>query len=129
MRFVAMPETRRDARERHKEVYLDGQARRPHSHTRSLRRSLEEEGTSANGICAQCDPVLSRHVSDFKDMVHRGSELKRRKRINPHPKRVDITHYRDIVRQNEWLRSMIVLETTCAAALVSGWHLVSPKLD
>lgn len=38
-------------------------------------------------------------------MVHQGSELKKKKSINPHPKIPDKTHYRDLVRQNEWLRS------------------------
>ena len=40
-------------------------------------------------------------------MVHRGSQLRRRKSINPNPKRRDFTHYRDVVRQNEWLRSNV----------------------
>ena len=49
---------------------------------------------------------LSRHMSEInKSMVHQGSALKRRKSANPHPKRGDATHYRDLVRQNEWLRS------------------------
>ena len=38
----------------------------------TLRRSLEEVPTTSSGVCAQCDPVLSRHVSDFKSLVHRG---------------------------------------------------------
>ena len=40
-------------------------------------------------------------------MVHQGTELKKRKTINPTPKRPEseFTHYRDITRQNEWLRA------------------------
>ena len=102
-----MPKTRKERREQQRAAYLDGRASRPHSHTRTLRRSLEEVPTSSSGVCAQCDPVLSRHVSDFKGMVHRGSDLKRRKSINPNPKRGDFTQYRDVVRQNEWLRSNV----------------------
>ena len=40
-------------------------------------------------------------------MKHSGTELKKRKRTNPYPKRPEseIEHYRDIVKQKEWLRS------------------------
>ena len=43
----------------------------------------------------------------FKGIVHQGTELKKRKKINPTPKRpeVDLTHYRDITGQNEWIRA------------------------
>lgn len=37
-------------------------------------------------------------------MVHQGSDLVRKKGINPPPKKADTTHYRDLVSQNEWLR-------------------------
>ena len=40
-------------------------------------------------------------------MVHQGSDLKRKIAVNPHPKRADTTHYRDLVRQNEWLRQNV----------------------
>ena len=40
-------------------------------------------------------------------MVHQGSELIRKKSINPHPKKPDKTHYRDLVSQNEWLRQIL----------------------
>ena len=72
---------------------------------RKLSESLSEKGINSDGVCAQCDPVLSRHVSDFKSMMHQGTKLKSRKSINPHPKCGNFTHYCDIVRQNEWLRS------------------------
>ena len=39
--------------------------------------------------------------------MHQGSDLKRKKAVNPHPKRVDLTHYRDIVKQNDWLRQNV----------------------
>lgn len=80
---------------------MDGKARRPHSHSRTIRRSFEER---TSGVCAQCDPVLSRHVGAFKSIVHTGSEYNRRKRINPYPKKTEVTHYRDIVSQNNWLK-------------------------
>ena len=101
-----MPKTRRDRRNARKEVYLDGRACNPHSHSRVLRRSLEEASSSSVGtsVCSQCAPVLSRYSDTFKGMVHQGSDLRRKKAINPHPKRVDTTHYRDLVKQNDWLR-------------------------
>ena len=37
-------------------------------------------------------------------MVHQGSELKRKKSINPVPQKDDAIPYRDKVRQNEWMR-------------------------
>ena len=88
--------------------YLEGHARRPHSHSKALSKSLEgAEESTATGVCSQCSPILSRYADVFKSMVHTGTELKKRKRINPHPKRgeTELTHYRDITRQNEWLQS------------------------
>lgn len=39
--------------------------------------------------------------------MRQGSDLKRKKAVNPPPKRVDLTHYRDIVKQNDWLRQNV----------------------
>ena len=100
-----MPKTRKMQREHFTQAYLEGRARRPHSHSRTIERSLEEQGTTTSGVCAQCDPVLSRYVSEFKSMVHTGSEYNRRKRIHPYPKKTEVTHYRDIVTQNNWLKA------------------------
>ena len=40
-------------------------------------------------------------------MKKEGSSLKRVKRINPVPRRVDMDHYWDVKAQNDWLRSNI----------------------
>ena len=40
-------------------------------------------------------------------MKRQGTELKRRKLINPHPKQPDKEQYRDLVKQNEWLRNNV----------------------
>ena len=100
-----MPKTRRERRIARKDAYLDGRARKPHHHTPVLKRALKESRrsssigespiTSSTSICLQCT---------FKGMVHQGTELKRKIAINPHPKKSDMTHYRDLVNQNEWLR-------------------------
>ena len=36
-----------------------------------------------------------------------GTELKKRKKINPHPKRPHFDHYRDLKKQNDWLHSNV----------------------
>ena len=104
--------TRRERRAKRKEHYLNGEARRPHIHTRTLEKSFDESNedssTSLNPVvCPQCYPVLSRYSVMFKQMVHQGSELMKRKKSNPTPKRPEdeLTHYRDINGQNEWLRA------------------------
>ena len=42
-------------------------------------------------------------------MINQGIELKKRKKSNPLPKcpESEITHYRNVTRQNEWLRANI----------------------
>ena len=49
----------------------------------------------------------STFTTTFKEMVHTGTELKKRKKINPTPKRPEseLTHYHDVTGQNEWLRA------------------------
>ena len=106
-----MPKTRKERRKASKAAYLAGRAKNPHRHTPVLRRSLEEscsaEPVSSTGVCPQCAPILSRYSETFKNLVHQGTELKRRKAINPHPKKPDTTHYRDVVQQNDWLRNNV----------------------
>ena len=100
-------------KEKQRQNYLDGVARRPHSHSRTLRRSLEgaaaASSASTSSICPQCYPVLARYISVFKSMQHSGTELKKRKRSNSYPKKQDteFQHHRDITKQNEWLRSNV----------------------
>lgn len=77
-------------------------------------------GTDSSGICSLCSPVLTRYVSDFKGMVHRGGELKRRKSINPHPTTKTSS---DKMSGSEPM-SLIVLGTISIAVLVYGPHLV-----
>ena len=69
---------------------LDGKARCPHTHSRTLRRSLAEASFSSTstdqggvGVCPQCFPVPSCYATTFKEMVCTGTELKKRKKINP----------------------------------------------
>ena len=105
-----MPKTsRKERREKQRTNYLEGRARRPYTHTPSLNRSLAEDSQvcASTGICMQCNPILSRYADTFKSMVHQGTELKKRKHMNPNPKRTDATPYRDLKRQNEWIQANV----------------------
>ena len=119
-----MPKTpkRKTRREELKDNYLSGKGRKSYTHSPALNSSLEEDaeqpgpsGANSSGanscgavasssVCTKCRPILSRYSGIFKGLVHQGSELKKRKRLNPHPKRPDTTHYRDLNRQNDWIR-------------------------
>ena len=58
-------------------------------------------------MCKRCRPILSRFIEQFKGLTKRGSDLKKVKRINPHPKKPDVAHYRDLKSTNEWLQANI----------------------
>ena len=58
-------------------------------------------------VCKSCAPVLCRYSETFKGLKRQGSERKKWKKINPHPKKSSFSHYRDLTKQNEWLRSNI----------------------
>ena len=62
---------------------------------------------SSTLVCNSCAPILEKYAFVFKGMVRQGSELRRRKSINPNPRKPNFQHYRDLVKQNEWLRNNI----------------------
>ena len=108
---AAMPKertsTRKERREEQSRHYLQGRAKKPHVHTRSMDAALAEASSrdeAVEGVCKRCRPVLSRYVIDFNELTHHGSALKRRQHINPAPRKPDTQHYRDVKKQNEWLR-------------------------
>lgn len=101
-----MPKDRKARRSAQRESYLQGKARRPYSRTPDLDRSLTEASGSsgaASGVCTRCTPILSRYVEVFQGLVHQGTQLRKRKHVNPYPKRTNAIPYRDLKRQNEWL--------------------------
>ena len=102
-----MGRTCKEQRESYTQAFLHGKVRKPHTHSRTIRQSLDSQGSQTEQVWAQCDPVLSCHVSEFKNMVHTGSELKKRKRLNPNPKRAGAVQYRGVVCQNNWLKSNV----------------------
>jgi len=135
-----MPKTQKERRASRRDNYLTGKARSPHIHTRTLRRSLEEEGedsrfaSSATPVCTQCLPVLSRYAAMFKGMTHQGTELKKRKKVNPTPKRqeTEFTHYRDVTSQNKWLRANMFDSLGnylyCFGCILSSFEISSDRL-
>ena len=116
--------TRIDRREAKKQRYLQGKSRKPYRVSKELQRSFEDSDSACNpslsssnsmachieqsqwnkNVCKSCAPVLQKYAITFKGMKRQGSELKKRKRINPHLKKPETQQYRDLVRQNEWLR-------------------------
>ena len=110
-----MPKTPKEKRAEQRANFLERRARRSYRHTTGLNRSLTEDGQEAGPsspsesfrVCAQCNPILSRYAGVFKDLVHQGTELRKKKRINPYPKRANAIPYRDVKRQNEWLRANV----------------------
>lgn len=42
-----------------------------------IQEQSDVQGSQTEQVCAQCDPVHSCHVTEFKNMVHTGSELKK----------------------------------------------------
>ena len=122
------PSTRKERREEQSRHYLQGRAKKPHVHTRSMDAEFAEASSrdeAAEGICKRCRPVLSRYVVDFNELTHRGSALKRRQHINPAPRKPDTQHYRDVKRQNEWLGENFfdALGNTSIVLSVSAMHL------
>ena len=103
-----MPKTRKEIRRGVRDNYLAGRARKSYRHRPTLNSSFQEQpspsetasacAASSTGCCAQCRPILSRYSEIFNGLTHRGSELKKRKHLNPDPKRPDITHYHDLNR-------------------------------
>ena len=59
------------------------------------------------GLCVRCRPVLSRFIDQFKGLTKRGNDLKKVKKVNSHPKKPDVAHYRDLKAQNEWLQANV----------------------
>ena len=98
--------------------YLERKARHAHNISAEIRACFEEnqpglsgannEPSHGNGdVCKCCEPVLLKYSDTFMGLKMQGSELKKRKKINPHPKRPNFDHYHDLKKQNEWLRSNV----------------------
>lgn len=109
---VRMPKqtTRQGRRAEQRQNYLAGKARRSYRRRADLDASLEESGQSEvredfARVCAKCRPILSLYKDLFIELTQRGSKLKKRKHAYPSPK--CSVPYRDIKKQNEWIRENI----------------------
>ena len=84
-------------------------------------------------VCCKCAPVLGHYKIHFDKLVHQGSDLKRRKSRNPHPKRVNTQPYRDLNTQNTWLRSNIFDAmgnyVFCARCVCAVFHISPQRLS
>ena len=117
--------TRRGRRAKAKEFYLQGRSRKPYRRAKDLQSPFEDTQSdypsSSNpamtvhfepsdwndNVCKSCAPILMKYSGTFKGMKRQGTELKRRKSINPHPKQPAREQYRDLAKQNEWLRNNV----------------------
>ena len=133
------PTTRKERRKKQQENYVAGRSSRPYNHTPSLNAPFSDDQTPGpsselsgekSKVCLKCVTVLSRWQDTFKSFVKQGSELKKRKAINPYPKRSDIPPYRDLNAQNEWLRNNVFDAMGnylfCAKCVCAAFH-VSPQ--
>ena len=117
--YTAKCSTRLERRKKRRQNYLAGKARQAHTISAEVKASFEEDEagpsqrTSSESlprnddVCMYCAPVLQKYAETFKGMKMQGTELKKRKKINPHPKKPNFCHYRDLKKQNEWLRNNV----------------------
>ena len=82
----------------------------------------------------QGNPILSWYTGVFKDLVHHDTELMKKKRSNPYPKPTNAVPYRDVKRQNKWLRTnvfdamgdyMYCCECVCSSLGISKQRLAN----
>ena len=119
--------TQANRRDEKRQRYLKGVSRKPHRVSKELGWSFEDSDSAREpslsnsnsmschsepsqwnrNVCKSCAPVLQKYADAFASMKRQVSELKKRKSINPQPKKAEPQRYRDLVKQNEWLRSNI----------------------
>ena len=56
--------------------YLQGKCRKAYRLKRGLNQSLQDSPVSISGVCSSCAPSLAQISDGFKELKHRGSELK-----------------------------------------------------
>lgn len=79
---------------------------------------MSGRGSTSTGVCSQCSPILSCYCDVFKSMIHTGTELKKRKRINPYPKRGDIVTSPH--KMNGWDPTFLIALAIVCTALVAS---------
>lgn len=97
-------------------TYLEGKSRKVHKLRKDITTGFKEgllpepgigaDGPSTSGTpCPTCKPVLEQIKSNFLSLVRSDLELRHSKRVLPNPVKPDKLHYRNLVAQNEWIRS------------------------
>ena len=112
-------ESVKDRQQERQKSYLQGRAHRAYRLATDISAAFEGQEDTPNaypecskelprsGVCSSCVPVLNKYAPIFKGLKRQGSELKRRKVSNPHPKHPERELYRDLVKQNDWLRANV----------------------
>ena len=112
-------ESVKERQQKRQKSYMQGRAHRPYRLAADISAAFESLQDTPNtnpacikelptsGICSSCIPVLNKYTPIFKGLKRQGSELKRRKVSNPHPKHPEHELYRDLVKQNDWLRANV----------------------
>ena len=89
--------------------YLEGRSRKVHKLRNDAEQGLKADQAHArettHGPCTSCRPALEKLQPVFDSFVRSDLELRHSKRVLPEPKKPDKTHYRNLVAQNEWIRS------------------------
>ena len=138
LQVMSKATTRKERRIQQRQHYLAGEARHPYRHTPALSEAFSHGESSSSSsttgptVCAKCKPILSRYEDTFKGLVHQESELKKRKKVNPHPKKPSTIHYRDINAQNDWLRENLFDPMGnylyCAACICASLRISKQRL-
>jgi hypothetical protein len=101
-------------------AYLDGKSRKVHKLRHDVEVGLKEgvqssstvepagdssEQSTSSGSCFTCKPVLELFKPTFQSLVRADIELRHSKTVLPNPVKPDKIHYRNLVAQNQWIRS------------------------
>lgn len=125
--------TRKRRRRVNRSNYLQGKCRKAYRLKRGLNQSLQDSPVSISGVCSSCAPSLAQISDGFKELKHRGSELKKRKSSLPAPKEPNREHYRNVSLQNEWMRGNLFDAMGnylfCHACITKALHVSTQRLS
>ena len=88
--------------------------------------------STRSGGCTTCAPVLETCKHAFQLLIRQGAELRHCKSVLPNPKKPDVQHYRNRVKQNAWIRSNLFDALGnykyCSACIISILGIGSQRL-
>lgn len=87
------PESRKRRRHVRRSKYLEGKSRKVYHIKKGLDESLQDSDISITGVCSSCASSLAEISDGFKQLKHRGAQLKKRKSSLPSPKEPNRDHY------------------------------------